>query len=70
MKLTEAERGVLKYIRHYPEWVAEVETLADMRNAILLKFISYLTDESASYWTFALHFLEYHSELLMPIQVF
>ena len=34
MKLTEAERGVLKYIRHYPEWVAEVETLADMRNAI------------------------------------
>lgn len=34
MKLTDGERGVLTYIRHYPEWVAEVETLADMRNAI------------------------------------
>lgn len=34
MKLTEAERGVLKYIKHYPEWVSEVDTLADMRNAI------------------------------------
>lgn len=34
MKLTEAERGVLNYIKHFPEWVSEVNTLADMRNAI------------------------------------
>lgn len=34
MKLTVSEQGILKYIRHYPEWVSEVNTLADMRNAI------------------------------------
>lgn len=34
MKLTHEERKILLFIRHYPEWVAEVETLADMRSAI------------------------------------
>lgn len=28
------EKKILKYIRHYPEWVSMVETLADMRSAI------------------------------------
>ena len=34
MQLTHEERKMLQYIRHYPEWVSIVETLADMRSAI------------------------------------
>lgn len=32
--LTLEERKMLQYIRHYPEWISMVNTLADMRNAI------------------------------------
>lgn len=35
MRLTDKEIKVLRYIRHYPEWVSIVETLCDMRSAIV-----------------------------------
>ncbi len=34
MRLTREERKMLQYIRHYPDWVNKVDTLADMRSAI------------------------------------
>lgn len=34
MRLTYNEKQMLSYIRHYPEWVSYVNTLADARQAI------------------------------------
>lgn len=34
MKLSEEEHRVLHYIRDYPSWINEVETLSDARTAI------------------------------------
>ena len=34
MNLTYEEKKMLQYIRHYPEWVTMINTLADMRSAI------------------------------------
>ena len=33
-KLNHAQREILRYIRHYPDWVAEINTIADTRQAI------------------------------------
>lgn len=33
-KLTQAQREILKYIRGYPDWEAEINMVADMRQAI------------------------------------
>lgn len=35
MKLTEMEKRLIRYIRQYPEWVSTVDTLCDMRSAIV-----------------------------------
>ena len=34
MRLSKEERGIIQYIRHYPEWMATVQTMADARQAI------------------------------------
>jgi len=34
MRLTYEEKSMLTYIKHYPEWVSYVNTLADARQAI------------------------------------
>jgi len=35
--MTSQEKAILQYIRHYPEWVNYIETLADARQAIQYK---------------------------------
>lgn len=47
MKLTHEERKILLFIRNYPEWVAEVETLVDMRSAITYDADRVMTSPSA-----------------------
>lgn len=37
MRLTYNEKQMLSYIKHYPEWVSYVNTLADARQAIQYK---------------------------------
>ena len=33
-RLNEAQREILHYIRGYPDWIAEINTIADTRQAI------------------------------------